>query len=72
MSDKPRIPEPEELPHLTQRSLVIHWDTANNEVWLDRGGLSVFDVTGLLQVALDLAEIELPTQTVYDMEDTDE
>lgn len=72
MSDEPRIPEPEELPHLTRKSLVVHWDTASNEVWFDGSGLSCFDVVGLLRVALDIAEIDLPTETVYDEETEDD
>lgn len=75
MSDDstPRIPDPETLPHLTTRSLVVHWDTALNEVWMDSSGLSCFDVIGLLRVAIDIAEAELPTEDTYpDMEDEDE
>jgi hypothetical protein len=65
MSNTPRLPDPESLPHLTRRSLVVHWDTAANEVWMDSSGLSVFDVSGLLRVALDIAEMGLPTEDVY-------
>lgn len=67
---EPRIPEPESLPHLTQKALIVNWDTASNEVWIDSSGLSCFDVEGLLRVALDLAEMSLPTEALY--EDTEE
>lgn len=73
MSDEPKLPDPEELPQLTRRSLVVHWETATNEVWIDSSGLSCFDVEGLLRVALDLADMDLPTQTVYpDQEEEDD
>jgi hypothetical protein len=72
MSDAPRIPDPEQLPHLTQRSLVVHWDTALNHVWIDSSGLSCFDVMGLLHVAIDLAEAALPTEDYVPEEDSDD
>lgn len=67
MSDTPRLPDPEELPHLTRKSLVVHWETDRNIIWMDTSGLSCFDVIGLLRVASDIAESELPSED-YDPE----
>lgn len=71
MSDSPRLPEPESLPTLTRKSLVVHWETDTNLIWLDTSGLSVFDVTGLLSVALEIAECNLPTED-FDMEELED
>jgi hypothetical protein len=70
MSDTPRLPEPEHLPHLTRRSLIVHWETDTNVVWIDSSGLSCFDVSGLLRVAIDLAEMDLPLED-YDPEESE-
>jgi hypothetical protein len=67
LTDSPRLPDPEELPHLTRKSLVVHWETDSNIVWMDSSGLSCFDVIGLLRVACDIAEAELPMED-YDPE----
>lgn len=51
----------------SQKALVVHWNVETNEVWLDTSGLSCFDVVGLLQVALDCAEVAIPNAlTDYD------
>ena len=68
---EPRIPDPSELPALTQKSLVIHWDAAENAVWMDTSGFSVLEVATLLRIALDVAELELPTP-YYVLDDEEE
>lgn len=67
----PRIPDPADLPEMSQRSLVIHWDIATNELWMDTSGFSVLEVPTLLRIALDLAEAAQPTPYFPDMEDED-
>ncbi len=53
------------------KMLVIYWDPKdNNRVHYDAEGLSVFDVAGLLSIALDIAVGQLPC--VPDGEDDEE
>lgn len=49
-----------EEPVSTTRCLIIYWDTTDNSISLDTKGLSIFDVPGLLAVALDIAASEMP------------
>lgn len=51
----------EEAQDPERKALIVFWDPTNNEVDYDAQGLSVFDVCGILSVALELAAEQLPS-----------
>jgi hypothetical protein len=58
-------------PGLPIRSIVVTWDPEGEDttVLVDRGTLSIFDAVGLLQIALDIAESEIPCVNYTEVED---
>lgn len=44
-----------------RKALIVFWDAENNEIAYDAQGLSVFDVCGMLSVALEIAAGHLPS-----------
>jgi len=56
---------------VTIKHLVIQWDDESNEITIDTKGLSVFDVVGLLHVAMALADDGIPYPQ-HETEESDE
>lgn len=54
-----------------KEALVVWWDKENNDtVEIDAPGFSCFDVVGVLQTALELAEERLPSvRHMHEIED---